>query len=404
MEFAFTDEQNMIRESAETFLREVSTSAAIREAMETDAGFQSATWRSVCEDLCWSALPVPEAFGGLGLGMVELISMQEQMGRFLFCSPFFSSVCCATVALLVAGTEDQKAQVLPQLVAGKTATLAFVSAQTIQPQLQWQSDWVDAHCKVVGDEIILNGHYRFVVDGASADRLIVAAREDAQSPVRLFLVDALAPGLTRTLLPTLDQTRKQAQIILENVTVPASAEMVSGGDSRLQTILDLATIALAAEQMGGAQRVLELAVDYTKEREQFGRPVAGFQAIKHKAADMMMRVEVARSGVYYAACVADEALQSLYAGTAVDRYALAEAASVAKSYCSDAFFKNASDCLQMHGGVGFTWEYDVHLFFKRAKASEHFLGNGTLHRERLAALLLDAATTLEGLPEGENAL
>ncbi|MCP5018608.1 MAG: acyl-CoA/acyl-ACP dehydrogenase [Ketobacter sp.] len=404
MEFVFTDEQNMIRDTAESFLQEVSTSAAIRDVMVTDRGYDPALWQTVCSDLYWQAIHTPEDCGGMGLGYVELVAMQEQMGRYLFCSPYYASVCMAINAVLVAGTAEQKQRLLPEFCAGKTATLAFVGEAAAGYGGRWDVATVDATFEAKGDGYLLNGRYEFVVDGASADYLILAARDAATKGaasqghhgISLFVADANSPGIKRELLPTMDQTRKWARVSVTDVVVPNSALLGAqpqSGDA-LAMVLDLATIALAAEQMGGAQQLLDMTVAYTKERNQFGRAIAGFQAIKHKAADMMLRVEVARSGVYYAACVAEEALQAIQAGTAVDLVALQEAASVAKAYCSDAFFKNAGEAIQIHGGVGFTWEYDVHLYFKRAKASEQYLGTGAWHRERLAALLLDGEGVL----------
>ena len=404
MEFAFTEEQNMIRDTAESFLREVSTSGAIRDAMVTADGYDSSLWQSICRDLYWQAIHTPEAFGGMGLGYVELVAMQEQMGRFLLCSPFFASVCQGINALLVAGNEQQKQIWLPKLLEGKTATLAFGGKSIARCGGNWDGNVVEATWQRHGDHYLLNGEYRYVLDAASSDCLILVAREEGSQRndgINLFIVDTSTEtaGIERQAQPTMDQTRRQGRVQLNNVQVSQehrlgdeAQEGISG--QHLQTILDLATIALAAEQMGGAQQLLDMTVAYSKERSQFGRTIAGFQAIKHKAADMMLRVEVARSGVYYAACVAQEALDALTNNTAIDTHALREAASIAKSYCSDAFFKNAGDAIQIHGGVGFTWEYDVHLYFKRAKASEHYLGNGAWHRERLASLLLDQEAAL----------
>ncbi|RLT93111.1 acyl-CoA dehydrogenase family protein [Ketobacter sp.] len=408
MEFAFTEEQNMIRDTAESFLREVSTSNAIRAAMESVEGYDPALWQSICQDLYWQAIHTPEAYGGMGLGYVELVAMQEQMGRFLLCSPFFASVGLATNALLVAGTEQQKQTWLPELMAGKTATLAFGGNALAQRGGTWHAAAVEATWQHTADGYVLNGEYRYVLDATTADILILTARQVGSvgaEGVALFVVAAAAEveveGIERSALPTMDQTRRQGCITLNSLRVPAEQRLGDPRDARggqtLQIILDLATIALAAEQMGGAQQLLDMTVAYSKERTQFGRPIAGFQAIKHKAADMMLRVEVARSGVYYAACIAQQALDDLLSGTSCDSLcntpcdtaALAEAASIAKSYCSEAYFKNAGEAIQIHGGVGFTWEYDVHLYFKRAKASEHYLGNAAWHRERLASLLLD---------------
>jgi alkylation response protein AidB-like acyl-CoA dehydrogenase len=384
MEFAFTQEQEMIRDTAASFLKDASTSAAIRSAMASDLGYSPDLWQRICTDMYWQALHIPEEYGGMGLGYVELVAVLEQMGRYLLCSPYLATVAMATNALLIAGTDDQKTEILPQLIEGKTATLAFNGGSNL-----WCADSVTASYKRDGDTAILNGQYRYVLDGHSADYLIIAAREEGSvgaEGISLFVCAADTDGIKRSLLPTMDQSRRQAAIELTDLRLPAKSVMGDFGTAAkaLSKILDLATIALAAEQAGGMQQILDITVDYTKSRNQFGRSIAGFQAIKHKAADMMLRNEVARSAVYYAACIADDALS---AGPLADE--LAEAASIAKSYCSEAYFKNAGEALQMHGGVGFTWEYDVHLYFKRAKASEHFLGNSVYHRERVAGVLLD---------------
>lgn len=380
MDFSFTQEQELIRETASAFLSEISTSQAIREAMQTEQGYDNQVWQRICEEMYWQALHIPEEYGGLGLGYVELVSILEQMGRNLLCSPFFSSACLATNALLIAGSEAQKAHYLPQICSGLTATLAFNGMKDGSNAGQ-----CGVSVSTCDEGYLLNGSSRYVIDGHSSKLLIVAAQDAATEGVSLFLVELDAEGLDKKLLPTLDQTRKQAQLVFENVKVPESSLMLAGasGAQALDKILSLASIASAAEQMGGAQRVLDLAVEYTKEREQFKRPIASFQAIKHKAADMMVRAESAKSAVYYAACIADEFLSSGQAGE------LVEAASIAKSYCSEAFVQNAGEAIQMHGGVGFTWEYDVHLFFKRAKATEHFLGDASYHREKLAQQLLN---------------
>ena len=389
MEFAFTEEQLMIRDTAESFLAEVSTSEAIRSAMATDSGYDSALWERICTDLCWQALHIPEDCGGLGLGYVELVAMMEQMGRYLLCSPFFSTVCLAANALIVAGTPEQKADYLTRIAMGATATLAYTGQDASKRGGEWGCDAVGLTVERSADGFVLDGTLRYVPDGAGAEILVVAARSAGSSGdqgVSLFVIPADTAGIERKWLPTMDQTRKQAELVFSRVNLPATSLMGTEGEAgpNLTRIIDLANVALAAEQVGCAQRVLDMAVDYSKERVQFNRPVASFQAIKHKAADMMTRVEVARSGVYYAACVAQEAMEQ--GAMAAE---LPDAASIAKSYAADACFLNAGDSLQIHGGVGFTWEYDVQLFFKRAKASEHFLGNSAWHRERLARQLLD---------------
>ncbi len=385
MEFAFTEEQQMIRDTAAGFLAEVSTSAAVRAAMATERGYDTELWQRICSEMYWQAIHLPEAFGGMGLGYVEVVAMMEQMGRYLLCSPFFSTVCLGANALLVAGSQEQKAHYLGQVCAGEaTATLAFNGGLN-----RWDAGAVTATYTTDGDGYVLDGEYRYVVDGHTADLLLVAARtagSAGEEGISLFILGADTEGVTREWLPTMDQARKQAAVTLSGVRVGADALLGTEGDGwpALRTVLDLASIALAAEQVGGCQQLLDMTVAYTSERVQFNRTIASFQAVKHKAADMMLQTEVARSAIYYAACVAQEALEG---GPMAGE--LAEAASVAKSYCSDAYFAVAGDALQLFGGVGFTWEYDVHLYFKRAKSSEHMLGCGAQHRERLAALLLD---------------
>jgi alkylation response protein AidB-like acyl-CoA dehydrogenase len=381
MEFAFSDEQEMIRESAESFLADVSDSAAVRAAMVTELGHDPALWQRLCTEMVWPAIHIPEHYGGLGLGFVELAILLEQMGRRLLCSPFFSTACLATPALLLAGNEAQKACWLPQLAEGSlTATLAYASND------RNGLDAVQASFRKEGDGFVIDGRLRQVVDGHSAGLLIVAAR--GSQGIGLFAVPADTPGLRRRLLPTLDQTRKLAELEFTQVYVEADAQLGTPGQGGelLEKVLQLACAALAAEQAGGAQQALDLTLAYTAERQQFGRAIASFQAIKHRAADMMLEVECSRSAAYYAACVAEEVL-----APNGDRTIAAElplAAALAKSRCSEAFFQCAAESIQLHGGVGFTWEYDPHLYFKRARASEALFGAPSWHRERIAAALL----------------
>ena len=384
MNFSFSEEQQMIRATAEAFLAEKSTSAAVRQAMVTERGYDPQLWQSICEQMYWQAMTIPEAHGGLGLGYVELVATLEQMGRYLLCAPFYASVCLATNALLVAASEEQKARHLPQLAAGTTGTLAYTGASG-----RWDCSAVEALARPEGDHYRISGRYRYVPDGHSAGLLVVAARSEGSAGdagISLFVLPAQTPGVRRQWLPTMDQTRKQAQLQFEDVLVPGDnllGEFGQGGPS-LAKIIDLATVAIAADQVGGAQQALDSTVAYLQERVQFGRVIASYQALKHKAADMMVKAEAARSAVYYAACIADEALAGNPLGDE-----LAEAASIAKAYCSDAYFFNAGCGIQLHGGVGFTAEYDIQLYFKRAKSTETFLGNGAWHRERLARALLD---------------
>ncbi len=384
MEFAFTEEQQMIRETAESFFNDVSTSEAIRQAMATESGYDAELWQRICTELYFQAITIPEEFGGMGLGFVELVAIMEQMGRFVVCAPFFSTVCMASTALLIAANKDQQAEYFAKILEGETATLAYTST------VDCGIDGVTATYSKEGDSFIINGDYRYVVDGHTAQNLIVAAREQGASGndgIALFVLPTETDGVTATWLPTMDQTRKQAALTFNNVSVTSAHVMAENAAEQLAKILDLATICLSAEQVGGAQQVLDITVDYMKERVQFDRPVASFQGVKHRAADMMTKSEAARSGVYYAACIAQEAL--VEGPLAAE---LTEAASIAKANCSDAYFQNAGDGIQLHGGVGFTWEYDVHLYFKRAKSSEHLLGSPSYHRERLASILLDSCS------------
>jgi len=377
MEFSFTEEQQMIRETAESFLRDNSTSEAVRKAMATEQGFDADLWQRICNDLCFQSILIPEQHGGMGLGYVELVAVLEQMGRFLLCSPFFSTVCLASNALYVAGNEAQQAEYFGKVINGETGTLLLNDSGKLD------TDAINVTYKKSADQFILNGNYRYVINGHTANFFVAAAA--GQNGIGLFVLPANTKGISRKWLPTIDQTRKQAEVVFNNVTVTSAQCLKTDASSELQKILQLAMIATAAEQMGAAQQILDMTVAYTKERVQFNRPIASFQAVKHQAADMMLKAEVARSAVYYAACVADDTLKC---GALSSE--LPESASIAKAYCSDAFFQNAATAMQLHGGVGFTWEYDVHLYFKRAKSSEIFLGNAAHHREQIAKILLDS--------------
>ncbi|WP_439862287.1 acyl-CoA dehydrogenase family protein [Pseudomonas sp. MBLB4136] len=386
MEFAFTAEQLLIQETAERFLAEVADSTAVRLAMSSAAGYDASVWQRIAEEMCWPALHIPEQYGGLGLGFVELSILLEQMGRYLLCSPFYATACLATPALLLSSNEQLKMRWLPSIADGTTtATLAFASTES------WGTDAVQATARTTPNGFSLNGQYPQVVDGAQATLLIVAARtcgSSGDSGISLFTLPADTPGVVRSALPTLDQTRRLGRIELQDVEVDVTQLIGEPGQCGTQLLeaLQLACIGLAAEQVGGAQQALDMTVAYTRERQQFGRSIASFQAIKHRCADMMLQLECARSAAYYAACVAQEHLEANAEANISD--SLAAAAATTKIQASEAFFHCAAESIQLHGGVGFTWEYDPHLYFKRARASEQFLGSPTLHRERLANEIL----------------
>ncbi len=381
MEFSFTEEQKLIQESADAFLADVSSSEAVRTVMNTELGYDSEVWQQICQDMVWPALHIPESYGGMGLGYVELAVLLEQMGKHLLCSPFFSTVCLAGNALLLAGTQSQKQHYLGKIADGSlTATLAFQGKNN-----ECGAQAITCTHEKTNGQFVLNGEYHYVPNGHSVD-VIIAAAKNTSGEIALFLIDAQTRGLTRTYTASMDQTKKQAKLILENVTLPQEALLKENANHDFEQLLALAAIAVSAEQLGGIQKVLDMTVAYTKERVQFNRPIASFQAVKHKAADMMVKAECAKSAVYYAACIAQNFLENKTDELANE---LLEAAAIAKNYCSDAYFFNAGCAIQLHGGVGFTWEYDVHLYFKRAKSSENYLGNAAQHREKIAQLLLD---------------
>ncbi|MEE9099107.1 acyl-CoA dehydrogenase family protein [Pseudomonas nitroreducens] len=385
MEFAFTDEQEMIRDSAESFLADASPSSAVRAAMAA-GGHDLALWQRIRDELGWQALLVPEAHGGLGLGFVELAIVQEQLGRRLASLPFFASTL-AVCALRVLGSQAQQARWLPGLAGGSlTATLALGAEGAPE------AGSVQVQVRPEGDGFVLDGRLRPVLDGHSVDLLLIPARlagSRGEEGICLFAVPAASEGLRRRALPTLDQTRQLAEVELSGLYLPAEALLGAAGTAwpALSKVLQLAAVTLAAEQVGGAQQALDLTVAYTQERRQFGRPVGSFQALKHRMADMMLQVECARSALYYAACVAQEALDEQ--GDAALAAELPLAAALAKSQASEAFFHGAAESIQLHGGVGFTWEYDPHLYFKRARASESLFGTPAWHRERIATAILE---------------
>ncbi|MEO2137250.1 MAG: acyl-CoA dehydrogenase family protein, partial [bacterium] len=280
LDFSLTAEQQELRRSAREFLADQSSSEQVREAMQGERGWDQGVWQRVAGEMGWTAVALPEQYGGYGLGAVELSVLMEEMGAALLCAPFFSTVCLAANALLLAGSEEQKQQWLPRIAAGKiSAALAFAENDGSR-----EAGGIQATATTDGDGWRLDGVKSFVVDGATADLLVVAAREaGGSSPddIALFLIEAGTDGLACVQTPGMDHTRRLARVELKGVRLEAEARMV-GGWAELEGTLDLASVALAAEQLGGATRVLDAAVAYAKERRQFGRPIGGFQAIKHK--------------------------------------------------------------------------------------------------------------------------
>ena len=374
MEFAFSQDQDELRRAARRFLEVASSEKRVRAAMETEQGYDSATWQQLSEELAWTALTIPEEYGGLGMSYLDLHPLMEEMGRALLCSPFFSTICLGANALLLGGNGVQKERHLPGIAAGETtATLAYAEKNG-----QLDAAGIEATCSRTAAGYILRGTKSYVLDGHTADLLIVAARtenSEGAEGVSLFLVPGDADGVKQAWLPTMDQTRRLASVELNDVLVPPDALVGEEGRgwALCERTLDLARIALAAEQVGAAEMCLDMSVEYAKVRKQFGRPIGSFQAIKHKCADMLMMVESARSAAFYASALAGQGERDLE-----------EAASSAKAFCSDAFFHCAAENIQIHGGIGFTWEHAAHMYFKRAKAAEILFGAPSFHRERVA--------------------
>ena len=366
MNFAFTDEQEQLRDFVRSFLEEKSPESAVREQMDTEQGFDPDVWAQMSEQMGLPALTIPEDYGGQGFTRIEQVVVLEEMGRSLLCAPFFSSAVMAANTLMLGGDESAKQAHLPQIASGETrGTLAFTEQNG-----RWDEPGITMAATADNGAWRLDGVKMYVLDGHTADLLIVAAR--TSGGVSLFTVDPGAAGLTRTALSTMDQTRKQAKLTFEGVEATLIGEEGQGWPV-LEGVLDLASVALAAEQVGGAQRCLDMSVEYAKVRVQFGRPIGSFQAIKHKCADMLLEVESAKSAAYYAGWCAAEMNDEL-----------PQVASLAKSYCSEAYFHAAAENIQIHGGIGFTWEHPAHLYFKRAKSSELLFGDPTYHRELLA--------------------
>jgi alkylation response protein AidB-like acyl-CoA dehydrogenase len=364
--FGFSEEQEELRRAVRRFLEDKSPSTEVRRLMETTEGYDPAVWSQMANQLGLQALTIPEEHGGAGFGYVELVVVLEEMGRALLCAPYFSTVALAANALLASGDEAAKAEYLPGIASGETiATLAYTEETG-----RWDLDGVTLAATSSGGGWQLNGTKSYVLDGHTAGLILVAAR--SEGGISLFAVAGDAAGLERTALATMDQTRKQAKLGFSGVEARLIGEE-GGAGPVLSKTLDLAAVALAAEQVGGAQRVLDMSVEYAKTRIQFGRPIGSFQAIKHKCADMLLEVESAKSAAYYAGWAAAE-----------DNEELPVTACLAKAYCSEAYFHAAAENIQIHGGIGFTWEHDAHLYFKRAKSSELILGDPSYHRELLA--------------------
>jgi len=350
MEFALTDEQQMIAETAQAFFGERAASEATREAMER-GGFDRPLWTGFCTEMGLAGLALPEAHGGAGLGMIELACVAEAAGAQVAAIPL-PGLAMTSAALLAGGSEEQKAEWLPRLAEG--SVVPACAAEFVRD----------------GSGDLLSGEGRFVAYGAHADLLLLLGQANA------WIVDPGAPGVEIETFLTMDQTRPLAALKLAGV----KADRLADGAAARAAALRAGWITLAAEALGGAQAAIDRTVAYSLERKQFGRAIGSFQAYKHRLADRVVDIEQARSAVYWAACALDEGSDEA-----------AIAVHAAKSFAADTFFRCASDMIQLHGGIGFTWEHDAHLFFKRARAIQSALGSGAWHREQVASLVLGEA-------------
>lgn len=356
MDFALSDDQRAIQEAARDFLTDAANPEVIRAVVEGTTGFDESLWQSLAGEMGFAGLMVPEAHGGLGLGAVEMALVLEETGRVLAPVPFFETAVLAVQAVLAAGSGEQRTTLLPRLASGTRACFAGTADR---PTLSGGR---------------LTGTAHFVTFGHVAELIVVATADDS-----LIVLEAGTPGLTVEALPSLDRTRRFATLTFDCSVTPAMLLGAAGSaKAAIARTLAIGAGLLAAEQTGGMHYSLDATVDYARQRVQFGRLIGSFQAYKHMLADMMLLVEASRSAAYYAAAAIDE-----------DGEELAEACHIARTYASDAYCSISGDAIQLHGGIGFTWEHHAHLYFKRARATASWLGSADDHREALAKLLLD---------------
>lgn len=368
MQFTFTPEQEEFRSVLRRFLEEKSPPTTVRKLMETETGWDRTGWRELNQQLGLSAVHIPESYGGQGFSFIELGIVLEEMGRALLCAPYFASTVLAATAIMNAGTEAQKKDLLPGIADADTiATLAFT-----EPNGRWDATGVEMVATKSGAFYRLDGVKSFVLDGAAADLIVVVARRPGSTGgngLSFFTVAGNAAGLTRRPLKVMDPTRKLALLTFNGVEATLLGEEGAGAAPLARTLTQAAAC-LANEMVGGAEKLRESALEYASMRVQFGRTIASFQSMKHKQADMLLDVELAKSAAYHAAAAAAD-----------DDPELRAVASLAKAAASDAYMQTAVHTIQIHGGIGFTWDNDTHLWFKRAKSSEVFLGNPAYHRE-----------------------
>lgn len=374
MEFILNEEQAMLKAMARDFLEKECPKMLVRELMERDNGHSAELWKKMA-DVGWLGLTIPEEYGGAGMTFRDLTILSEEMGRALLPGPFLSTLLLTGGPILDAGTDEQKQAFLPKITGGEVVLTAAV----LEKDGDLWAEGIMAKAARRGDEYIINGTKLFVPDAKAADHLLVATRtrhsENPEEGITLFLVDAKEWGIYITPLTTVDQTRKQYEVTFTNVTT-AATNMVGElhqGWPILKKAARLTSAALCAEMVGGGEWVLETTVNYAKDRIAFGVPIGSFQAIKHKCANMLTGLEYARSLMEWAAETIKE-----------DTNDASVAVSMAKSFCGDTYKMVTSEGIQIHGGIGFTWDHDMHLYFKRARSSDIAFGDGNYHRELIA--------------------
>ncbi len=371
MDFGFSPEQDQLRAVAREFLRKEAPTSFARAMSEDQSGVDPRLWRMLAE-LGWLGLAIPEAHGGSGLGLIELAIIIEEMGEVIFPGPFWSTTCLGVPAVMELGSLEQQQQILGEVAAGRRRLTVAVAERSGR----WSAEEIETVARRTTEGFELDGCKLFVPDASAADTVVIVARLDGG--LGFFAVPAGTAGLRIEPMRTIDRTRRLDVVELRAARVPKAALLggVSAGPQALEDLIVLAKTALAAELCGLAAGALALSVDYVKIREQFGRPIGTFQAIQHKLADMKVVLENSRSLVYYAAWAIDSESQ--------DRHL---AAAMAKAYASQECSGVVADAIQTHGGIGFTWEHDLHLYFKRAKAGEVTFGDATENRETVARLL-----------------
>ncbi len=370
MRFALSEEQEQLRDLARRFLDETSGSEAVRAAMATETGFDPALWRRVSDELGWTALSVPEVYGGFGMPFVDQVPILEQLGRHLTCLPYLSSAILGTQALVLGGSEAQKQRWLPGLASGEVrASVSWKGSDG-----RWDLNGTGVGADPVPGGFQLSGTAPYVLDGHTADVVLVTA---GLEDVEVFCVPTDLPGVSRQVQPTMDQTRRLARLDFDRAFLPDDAIMPGGRDAFLKA-RSHGMIAQACEAVGVAEAAMDLAVDYAKVRRQFSRAIGSFQAVKHMCADMLVAVESARSAAWYGAWALSE-----------DHADLAWALPAAHATALQAAFRCAADCLQVHGGIGFTWESDVHLYLKRARAMQHSFEPPRVSLDRVGRRLLE---------------